>query len=116
MVIPPDKDPDKVIVKLTMPLGPTVIHVSFREWVDLNEQMYRGLRAAKWTPQDARQVLPIGIVSQIVITANLREWRHIFKLRTAPDAHWEIRRVMTNLLKEVKERVPVVFDDILVEL
>lgn len=67
-----------------------------------------------WPAEDARQVLPISIKSQITVTANFREWRHIFKLRTAPKAHWEIRRVMTNLLKEVKGRIPVVFDDIIV--
>jgi len=111
VVIPPDKDPDKKLVELNLP-GGTKISVSFREWISLNEQMYRGLRKAEWVPQDARQVLPIGIKSQIVLTANFREWRHIFKLRTSPAAHWEIRRVMGNLLKDVKERVPIVFDDL----
>lgn len=112
VVIPPDKDPDEVIVSLTIPGGYYIHNVSFRQWMELNEQMYRGLLAAGWHPQDARQVLPIGIKAQIVVTANFREWRHIFILRTAVAAHWEIRRVMTNLLKEVKERIPVVFDDI----
>jgi len=60
---------------------------------------------------DARQILPTGIKAQIVITANLREWRHIFKLRCAPGAHWEIREVMLNLLKDLKQLIPVVFDD-----
>ena len=77
--------------------------------------MYRGLRKVGWIPQDARQILPIGIKSQIVITANLREWRHIFKLRCAPDAHWEIRRVMINLLKDVQQIVPIIFDDLKID-
>jgi len=111
VVIPPDKDPDETLVSLAMPNG-AVYFVSLRQWMELNEQMYRGLQEAGWPNQDARQVLPIGIKSQIVVTANFREWRHIFKLRTASNAHWEIRRVMTNLLHEVKERIPVVFDDI----
>jgi len=110
VVIPPDKDPEEKMVEIIVPqLGKTKL--SFKEWMELNEQMYRGLRAAGWVPQDARQVLPIGIKAQIVATANFREWRHIFKMRCNVDAHWEIRRVMVNLLKDVQKRVPVVFDD-----
>jgi len=110
VVIPPAKDADEKLVELTFPSGQKD-KVSFKEWVDLNEQMYRGLRKAGWVSQDARQVLPTGIKAQIVMTANLREWRHIFKLRCAPDAHWEIRAVMLNLLKDLKQLVPVIFDD-----
>jgi len=111
VVIPPDKNPDEKLVELNLP-NQTKIKVSFAEWMDLNEQMYRGLRQAGWPPQDARQVLPTAIKAQIVITANFREWRHIFKLRTAPNAHWEIRQVMTNLLADVKKLVPIIFDDL----
>lgn len=111
VVIPPDKNKDERLVELNLPNN-TNIKLSFQEWMDLNEQMYRGLRKADWLAQDARQVLPIATKSQIVMTANFREWRHVFKLRTAQNAHWEIRQVMVNLLKEVKEKVPVVFDDL----
>ena len=110
VVIPPDKNKDEKIVSLELPDG-NRLKVSFQEWVDLNEQMYRGLRKSGWVAQDARQILPIGIKAQIVITANFREWRHIFKLRCAPTAHWEIRQVMVNLLKDVQKKIPVVFDD-----
>ncbi len=111
VVIPPDKNKDEKLVELNLSNN-TKIRVSFQDWMDLNEQMYQGLRGAEWVAQDARQVLPIGIKSQIIITCNFREWRHIFKLRTTTNAHWEIRRVMTNLLKEVKERIPIIFDDL----
>ena len=110
VVIPPGKDADTKLVDLVLADGHT-IKVSFRDWVELNEQMYRGLRKADWVPQDARQILPTGIVAQIVMTTNFREWRHVFELRCSPAAHWEIRKVMVNLLKDVKQRVPVVFDD-----
>ncbi len=110
VVIPPDKNLDEKLVLLNLSDGNT-IKVSFQDWMNLNEQMYRGLREADWVSQDARQVLPIGIKAQIVATANFREWRHIFKLRCANSAHWEIRRVMLNLLKDVQKRVPVIFDD-----
>ncbi len=46
------------------------------------------------------------------MTANLREWRHILRLRTAPDAHPQMRQLMRPLLAELKARIPVVFDDI----
>ncbi|MFC1656589.1 FAD-dependent thymidylate synthase [Patescibacteria group bacterium] len=75
------------------------------------EKFYRGLRKANWIPEDARQILPIGTKSQIVVSANLREWRHIFKMRTSKFAHWEIRKVMGDLLVEVQKIVPAVFDD-----
>lgn len=118
-VVPPNKNPDEKLVGLDLscvsPYLPLFPRVSFREWMKLNKQMYRGLRKAGWHTEDARQVLPIGIKSQIVATANFREWRHIFKLRTPPDAHWEIRRVMRNLLQDVKQRVPIIFDDIEIE-
>jgi len=111
VVIPPDKDKDEKLVELNLPQG-SKTKVSFQEWMDLNEQMYRGLRKAGWLRQDARQVLPTGIKAQIVMSANFREWRHIFKMRTAPDAHWEIRQVMKNLLEDVKKKIPIIFDDL----
>jgi len=117
VVIPPDKDPNEKLVELeiTDKIGivPQIYQfkISFQEWMDLNEQMYRGLRKAGWVPEDARQVLPTAIKSQIVITANFREWRHIFKLRCDKRVHWEIRQIMVNLLKDVQKIIPVIFDD-----
>ncbi|MBU3918716.1 FAD-dependent thymidylate synthase [Patescibacteria group bacterium] len=110
VVCPPDKDPDDRIARIVLPDGHE-INVSFAQWVGLNEQMYRSLRQAEWVPEDARQILPIGIVAQIVVTCNFREWRHIFELRCSKRAHWEIRSVMVSLLADVQSRVPVVFDD-----
>jgi thymidylate synthase (FAD) len=64
------------------------------------------------TPQEARSVLPNSTKTEIVVTANLREWRHILKLRCAPAAHPQMRQLMIPLLKELKGFVPVIFDDI----
>lgn len=75
------------------------------------EKFYRALRKGGWASEDARQMLPIGVKSQIEVTANWREWRHIFRMRTGKRAHWEIRAVMVRLLREVKELIPVIFDD-----
>lgn len=67
------------------------------------------------TPQEARSVLPNSTKTEIVITANFREWRNLFKLRTATAAHPQMREVTIPLLKELKEKLPIIFDDIVVE-
>jgi thymidylate synthase (FAD) len=68
----------------------------------------------KWTAQQARSILPNSLKTEIVVTANLREWRHIFKMRTAMDAHPQMREVMVPLLEELKIKIPVVFDSFVV--
>jgi thymidylate synthase (FAD) len=75
------------------------------------EKFYRALRKAGWKAEDARQILPIGLKSQIVISANFREWRHIFTMRTSKAAHWEIRGIMCKLLEYVQPYLSPVFDD-----
>jgi len=100
-------------VVLKLPDG-SMTEVDLEEWFELNQQMYQGLRdhpEGKMKKEDARQVLPIATKSQIVVKANVREWRHIFKMRCDHYAHWEIRRVMLNLLRTVKREVPLIFDD-----
>lgn len=67
------------------------------------------------TPQEARTVLPNSLKTEVVMTANIREWRHFFKLRTSPAAHPQMREVAIPLLKECQEKIPVLFDDIEVE-
>ena len=64
------------------------------------------------TPQIARSVLPNSTKTEITITANYREWRNFFKLRTANTAHPSMREVTIPLLKELKNRLPIIFDDI----
>jgi thymidylate synthase (FAD) len=65
-----------------------------------------------WRPEQARSVLPNSLKTEIVVTANLREWRHIFKLRTSDAAHPDMRAIMRPLLEEIKKIIPVVFEDI----
>jgi thymidylate synthase (FAD) len=64
------------------------------------------------TPQEARSVLPNSLKTELVMTANMREWRHFFKLRTAVAAHPQMREVACMLLKEFQEKIPVLFDDL----
>ena len=62
------------------------------------------------SPQIARRCLPHCLKSEIVITANYREWMHILQLRTAPDCDPEIRVVMCGLLLKLREELPIIFD------
>ena len=85
------------------------------EWLNAMkdaEKHYMAMIELGATPQIARSVLPNSTKTNITITANYREWRTFFKLRTAPDAHPQIRDVAIPLLNELKQRIPVVFDDI----
>ena len=76
------------------------------------EKCYSGLLKEGWTPQQARSVLPNSLKTEIVVTANFREWRHIFKLRCAKAAHPQMREVMIPLLAVMADCVPVIFDDL----
>ena len=79
------------------------------------EKTYFEMLEAGHTPQEARSVLPNSLKTELVMTANLREWRSFFKLRTSKAAHPQIREVAIPLLEELKELIPVVFDDITYE-
>lgn len=64
------------------------------------------------TPQEARAVLPNSLKTEIIMTSNIREWRHFFRLRTSPAAHPQMREVAGMLHKQAKKKIPVVFGDI----
>lgn len=76
------------------------------------EKHYMRMKELGATPQIARSVLPNSTKTEIVITANYREWRSFFKLRVAKSAHPAMREVTIPLLKELKSRLPIIFDDI----
>lgn len=94
----------------------------YYSWFDnmaLSEIDYQNLIKNGYSPQEARAVLPNSLKTELVMTANLREWRHFFKLRAlgvsgAP--HPQIVEVALPLLKEVSERIPVVFEDLAAEV
>ncbi|NCC25450.1 MAG: FAD-dependent thymidylate synthase [Deltaproteobacteria bacterium] len=88
---------------------------AFRLWMEAMqtaEQAYLALVDAGATAQEARSVLPNSLKTEIVITANLREWRHIFRLRCAKASHPQMRQIMLPLLAEFSRRIPVLFDDL----
>jgi len=82
------------------------------ETMQLIEKAYNKLIEAGARPEEARSVLPNSLKTEIVVTMNLREWRHFFKLRTASTAHPQMREIAIPLLVAMKEKVPVIFDDI----
>ncbi len=77
-----------------------------------SEAAYNAMIEAGEKPEIARSVLPNSLKTEIVVTANLRQWRLILEQRTAKVAHPQIREVMRPLLNELKEILPVIFDDI----
>ena len=76
------------------------------------EKAYISLLSAGSTPQEARSVLPNSLKTEITVSTNFREWRNIFKLRCASDAHPQIRQLLIPLLKQLKKSIPLIFDDI----
>lgn len=81
-----------------------------------------GIRAlyAKWLgvglkKEDARFVLPNACTSEIVVSADFREWRHIFHVRCHPRAQWEIREACLRMLRELHRHAPYVFGDLMQE-
>ncbi len=76
------------------------------------ERHYNRMIELGATPQIARSVLNNSTKTEIVVTANIREWRHIFSLRCSPAAHPQMRQIMIPLLKHFYCSFPVLFDDI----
>jgi thymidylate synthase (FAD) len=91
---------------------------SYKTWkiaMSFAEDAYLDLLSEGCRPEEARAVLPNSLKTELVMTANLREWRTFFKLRTANAAHPQMREVARPLLDEMKSLIPVVFDDITYE-
>ena len=76
------------------------------------EKKYFDLLGWGCSPQEARAVLPNSLKTEIIMTANIREWRHFLKLRTSPAAHPQMREVADMLLEQVNFILPVFFADI----
>lgn len=73
------------------------------------EEAYMALIKSGAKAQEARSVLPNSLKTDIIITANIREWIHIFNLRCAKASHPQMRQIMLPLLDEFNRRLPVLF-------
>ncbi len=115
-IVPPDRDwsvntdeyEDITIIKGS----PDYLKWYWYESMDEAEDNYMFLLNGGWSPQEARDVLPNALKTEIVVTGNYREWRHFFKLRCDEKAHPHMRALAKDLLEDVKLRIPVVFDDL----
>lgn len=87
-------------------------HIWMYDCIDIEEKYQSLLLEDQLSPEIARAVLPLCLKSELYMTANLREWRHILKLRTAPAAHPQMRTIMNQILAEFKEKLPVIVEDI----
>jgi thymidylate synthase (FAD) len=74
------------------------------------EDTYFNLIKAGAAPQEARSVLPNSLKTELVMTANIREWRHFFRLRTDRTAHPQMREVACMLLAKLRVEIPILFD------
>lgn len=100
-----DEDENKEYIKLAI----------WKRSMQEAEDAYFELLDMGATPQEARTVLPNSLKTEVVMTADIREWKHFFKLRTSLAAHPQMREVAIPLLKECQEKIPMLFDDIEVE-
>lgn len=83
----------------------------FAEDMRTIQAMYNFWRDKGLRKEDARFVLPNACTSEIVVTANFREWRHIFSLRLSKKAQWEIRKSCWLILDVLKKHAPSCFED-----
>lgn len=106
---------DKKMQKLPVETISLIIEEWYKAMEDA-ERHYMKMINLGATPQIARSVLPHSTKTSLVITTNYREWRTILKLRTAKDAHPQIRGVMISLARELADKIPILFDDIVLDM
>lgn len=84
----------------------------WKESMQQIEDQYMKLIDMGASAQEARSILPNSLKTEIVVTMNLREWRHFFRLRTASAAHPQIREIAGMVLEEFRRQIQVVFDEL----
>ncbi len=88
---------------------------AFHRWLDAMEDAedaYNELLSLGCTPQEARSVLPNSLKTEIVVTYNLRQWRHFFRMRCAKAAHPQMREIAVPMLREFRQLFSPLFDDV----
>ena len=98
--------------------GESAAYDAWKDTMKYCEDAYFYLLNIGFMPQEARAVLPNSTKTEVVMTANLREWRHFFKLRalgTTGKPHPQMLEVTIPLLEDFKRAIPVVFDDLIVK-
>jgi thymidylate synthase (FAD) len=116
-ILPPwvDITPGDYFMTGNEPQKTTQIDFLWLQSMVFAEKAYMKLLDAGWSPQQARGVLPNSLKTEIVMTANIREWRHILALRATGIAgapHPQMKELMQPLLDELKLCLPTLFNDI----
>jgi len=81
----------------------------FREWMEKGREIYNEMLADDIPAEDARFVLPT-VKTNLMVSYNARSLYHFFSLRCCSRAQWEIRSLANQMLKQVKEIAPVLFE------
>lgn len=88
------------------------VYETWKQTMQEIEKGYIKMKQLGATTDMCREVLPHSTAGEYVMTANIREWKHILSLRTTKHVHPAIRQVMIPLLKLFKEEMPEIFDDV----
>ncbi|OGV67744.1 MAG: thymidylate synthase, flavin-dependent [Lentisphaerae bacterium RIFOXYC12_FULL_60_16] len=94
------------------PSVPDSLRGEFEADMESIRQLYVKWKSYGLRNEDARFVLPNACTTELVISANFREFRHIFKVRLTPHAQWEIRAICRQMLESLAREAPTVFRDI----
>lgn len=104
--------------------GQEITCIDLSEWLNKYQlnAMYKGWKEAEVTyfqlldrgvkAQIARNVLPNGLKTELIMTANLRQWRHILRMRTSKAAHPQVRALMYDLWEQLESKLPVLFKEL----
>lgn len=87
----------------------------WKDTMSIVEKRYFDLIQLGASPEEVRSILPNSIKTEIYVTMNLREWRHFLRLRTSRGAHPQMREVSLSIHKILIEKLPVFFEDIVIE-
>ena len=88
--------------------SPEVFFLRHMLW---SEKAYKAIRNGGWKPEQARAVLPNALKTEIVVTMNLREWIHFFKMRDSEFAHPQMRQIAKGIHEEFISRLPEIYGE-----
>lgn len=100
-----------VIKPCNMDENSGIYHTWLKAMNDM-ERAYMQMAEIGATPDQLRMILPHSTAASVILTANIREFRHIFNLRCAKAAHPSVRQIMLMTLNEFHNKIPVLFDDL----
>ena len=93
-----------------------VVESDNQDWmrsIEQAEESYQNMIKSGIPPQIARSVFPNALASKLIVTYNLRNWRHFFLMRTSKEAHPQMKEVTIPLLEEFQAKIPILYEDII---